>query len=186
MRRLTQLARASGRAVPGTSVHGLDMGTLYVPVDGPATLSYDTMKGPLCEGELFCETSCMYRTPRPGTVVATRECFVLEILRNILDQMYKDPAFREMADLTHQRQEAVGWRNLSLFADLSDAEYEALCSELRVVRAEPGAVYCFHDGRARAVDPDITSTLEALRVLLPRWRDAGFAFETVGEMFRAR
>jgi peptidoglycan/xylan/chitin deacetylase (PgdA/CDA1 family) len=53
-------------------------------------------------------------------------------------------------------------------------------------RAEPGAVFCFHDGRALAVGPDIANTLEAVRELLPRWRDAGYRFETVGQMFRPR
>jgi Fe-S-cluster-containing hydrogenase component 2/CRP-like cAMP-binding protein len=150
-RRLALLAQASGRPVPGTPVYGLDMGTLYVPVDGPATFSYDTMSGALCEGELFGETSCMYRMPRPGTVVATRDCFVLEILRNILDQMYKDPDFREWADLTHERQEAINWRRLSLLADLSDEQYAQVAGELRLIRAEPGTIICDENAPADVV-----------------------------------
>lgn len=140
--RLLRLARASGRPVPGLPVYGLESGTLYVPVDGPATCSYDTMRGALYEGELFGEASCTYRTPRPGTVVATRDCYVLEILRNILDQLYKEPGFRELADGGHERREAIGWRKLSLLADLTDSQFEAIAGELRLVRAEPGAVVC--------------------------------------------
>jgi CRP-like cAMP-binding protein len=146
-----RLARAGGRPVPGTPVRGHDMRTLYVPVDGPATFSYDTFRVPLAEGELIGETSCMYRTPRPATVVVTRACYVLEMLRNILDQMYKDPAFRDFADELHERREAVGWRKLSLFADLNDTQYDQVRGELRLVRAEPGAVICDEHERGEAV-----------------------------------
>lgn len=76
----------------------------------------------------------------------------------------------------------VQWTVIARDWELDGAGVAAHCGP----RAEPGAVCCFHDGRARAVDPDITSTLEAVRMLVPQWRDAGFAFESVGEMFRAR
>jgi Fe-S-cluster-containing hydrogenase component 2/CRP-like cAMP-binding protein len=139
---LERLARATGRPVPGTPVRGPDMRTLYVPVDGPATLSYDTLRVPLCEGELVGEASCMYRTPRPATVVATRKCYVLEILRNILDQMYKDPVFRDFADDSHRRGEAEAWRKLPLFAELTDEQFALVRDELGLVQLEPGAVVC--------------------------------------------
>ena len=76
----------------------------------------------------------------------------------------------------------VQWTVIARDWELDGAGVVAHCA----ARAEPGAVFCFHDGRARAVDPDIGSTLEAVAALAPRWRDAGFGFETTGEMFGAR
>lgn len=49
-------------------------------------------------------------------------------------------------------------------------------------KAMPGAIVCFHDGRELLHHPDISSTLEALAILLPRWREAGYEFVTVSEL----
>jgi Fe-S-cluster-containing hydrogenase component 2/CRP-like cAMP-binding protein len=137
---LGRLMRAGGRPVPWTAVPGRDLQTLYVPVDGPPTLSYDTLRAPLHEGELFGEASCLYRTPRPATVVVSRDCFVLEMLRNILDQMCRDAAFRTGAEEIYRRRAAVEWRKLSLFADLTDEQFNRLRTELELLRVEPGTV----------------------------------------------
>src|SRR5207245_1149955 len=71
---------------------------LYVPIDGPRDLDYQTLQSFLYEGELFGEMSCLYRTPRSATIVATRDCYMLEMLRNILDQLQKDPAYKARTD----------------------------------------------------------------------------------------
>lgn len=56
----------------------------------------------------------------------------------------------------------------------------------RLVRgASNGAIFCLHDGRALAPDPDIRPTIEALRLAVPRLRSRGFEFETAGELLRA-
>lgn len=47
----------------------------------------------------------------------------------------------------------------------------------------PGAVLCLHDGRELTQNPDIESTLSALRHLLPAWREAGYEMITASEMF---
>jgi peptidoglycan/xylan/chitin deacetylase (PgdA/CDA1 family) len=53
----------------------------------------------------------------------------------------------------------------------------------RVARASyPGAIICLHDGRELQPDPDISVTLEALRLVLPQLRDQGVAFETVSQI----
>jgi peptidoglycan/xylan/chitin deacetylase (PgdA/CDA1 family) len=49
-------------------------------------------------------------------------------------------------------------------------------------KASPGAIFCFHDGRELVHHPDISPTLDALAILLPRWRDAGYEFVTVSEL----
>jgi peptidoglycan/xylan/chitin deacetylase (PgdA/CDA1 family) len=51
-------------------------------------------------------------------------------------------------------------------------------------KARPGAVFCFHDGRELAQNPDISSTLGALKKLLPDWRQAGYEIIPAAEMFR--
>jgi peptidoglycan/xylan/chitin deacetylase (PgdA/CDA1 family) len=49
--------------------------------------------------------------------------------------------------------------------------------------AAPGAVICLHDGRALLHNPDVRSTIEAMRRLLPVWRDQGYELVTVSELF---
>lgn len=44
---------------------------------------------------------------------------------------------------------------------------------------DPGAIVCLHDGRAVAANPDIRSTVAAVRLIVPRLKDHGYTFETV-------
>ncbi|MBI3279021.1 MAG: polysaccharide deacetylase family protein [Acidobacteria bacterium] len=46
--------------------------------------------------------------------------------------------------------------------------------------ARPGAIICLHDGRELQPRPDVSRMLAAVAELLPRLRDAGYSFETVG------
>lgn len=48
--------------------------------------------------------------------------------------------------------------------------------------ASNGAILCLHDGRARSVAPDITPTLDAVDVIIPKLADRGFVFTTVSEL----
>lgn len=45
-----------------------------------------------------------------------------------------------------------------------------------------GAILCLHDGRGLTERPDIRSTLGALRVLLPEWRDQGYELVAVSDL----
>src|SRR5215467_470713 len=45
-----------------------------------------------------------------------------------------------------------------------------------------GDVLCLHDGGHRALNADRTTTLAALEYWLPRWRDLGLEFVTIGEV----
>lgn len=51
-----------------------------------------------------------------------------------------------------------------------------------VPRVQPGSILCFHDGRELQHRPDITPTLEALRLLLPRFQAIGYEMVTVSEL----
>jgi peptidoglycan/xylan/chitin deacetylase (PgdA/CDA1 family) len=48
---------------------------------------------------------------------------------------------------------------------------------------EPGAILCLHDGRETQSAPDISSTLAALQLAVPRIKDRGYRFVTLSEMF---
>jgi peptidoglycan/xylan/chitin deacetylase (PgdA/CDA1 family) len=51
-------------------------------------------------------------------------------------------------------------------------------------RVQNGAIFCLHDGRERAIAPDITSTIAAVRELIPRLAERGYGFCTVSELLR--
>jgi Fe-S-cluster-containing hydrogenase component 2/CRP-like cAMP-binding protein len=69
-----------------------------IPIDVPRNLGYETREDLLGEGELFGEMSCMYRSPRAATVIAARDCYVLEMLRSILDKMLEIEEFKKRTD----------------------------------------------------------------------------------------
>jgi peptidoglycan-N-acetylglucosamine deacetylase len=48
----------------------------------------------------------------------------------------------------------------------------------------PGAIVCLHDGRSVKAQPDIRATLAAVRDIVPRLKDNGYTFETVGGVLR--
>jgi peptidoglycan/xylan/chitin deacetylase (PgdA/CDA1 family) len=50
-------------------------------------------------------------------------------------------------------------------------------------RVRPGAILCFHDGREMRHHPDISPTLAALEILLPKWIEEGYEFVTLSELF---
>src|SRR5438128_841901 len=86
------------------------------------------------QGELFGEMSCMYRTPRSGTVVAARDCYMIELMRNILDALQKDPAYKQMTDeLYKKRVLQMHLQKLSLFRDLTPEQYAAIQKHVELV-----------------------------------------------------
>jgi peptidoglycan/xylan/chitin deacetylase (PgdA/CDA1 family) len=58
---------------------------------------------------------------------------------------------------------------------------DAVCDRL-VKRAASGAIFCLHDGRELRVDPDIRSTLKAVRRMVPVLIDRGFRLVTLTEL----
>jgi len=45
-----------------------------------------------------------------------------------------------------------------------------------------GAILCLHDGRELRARPDIGTTVEAVRRLIPLWLDRGYQFETISRL----
>jgi CRP-like cAMP-binding protein len=122
---------------------------LYIPIDAPVTVDYDTLRAPLGEGELFGEMSCLHRTPRSGTIVARRDIYVIEMLRNILDQIQKDPAYKARADEIYKKRVLeLQLRKLSIFSDLSDAEFGLVREGVELVSVTPGTLICDENDRS--------------------------------------
>ena len=48
--------------------------------------------------------------------------------------------------------------------------------------AANGAIFCLHDGRETSSEPDITSTIEAVRIMIPFLLDQGYRLETVSQL----
>ena len=48
--------------------------------------------------------------------------------------------------------------------------------------AQNGAIFCLHDGRSGAPQPDIRPTIEAVRRLIPELSARGYRFETVSQI----
>lgn len=114
---------------------------LFIPIDGPRDVEYSTMQSSINEGDLFGEMSCLYRTPRSATIVCDRDCYMLELLRNILDHLQKDPVYKAKMDETYKnRILQMHLRNLSLFADLSDEQFEAIKKGIELVTVSPGQI----------------------------------------------
>ena len=112
-----------------------------IPIDAPTDIDYETKQAGIQEGELFGEMSCQYGTPRSATAVADRDCYLLEMLRNILDQVQKDPAYKAHLDeLAKKRVFQLYLRKLSLFADLTDEQFERLRGQVVLQTCEPGEV----------------------------------------------
>lgn len=94
----------------------------YIPIDAPVNVDYESRKASLRAGELFGEMSCLYRTPRSATVIAERDCYVVEMLRNVLDQCKRDPAFKKsMDDKYRERVLGLQLLGLPLFQNLDPA-----------------------------------------------------------------
>ena len=48
--------------------------------------------------------------------------------------------------------------------------------------ATAGAIFCLHDGRILQANPDISATIGAVRVIMPRLGESGFRFPTVSQL----
>ncbi len=118
-------------------------GARMIPVDGPSDIDSNLRQAPLYEGELFGEMSCMNRSPRSATVVATRDCYLLEMLRNVVDPLHGDPEYKERMDAVYRERVLEGHvRRLSVFESLDDAEFARLEGHIELVEFQSGEVIC--------------------------------------------
>ncbi|MCH8924116.1 MAG: hypothetical protein IIA67_13330, partial [Planctomycetes bacterium] len=114
-----------------------------IPNDGPTDIDYATRRAPMYEGEVFGEMSCMTLAPRSATIVADVDCYMLEFLRNIFDQIQKDAGYRETMDKVYQERVLKGHlRRMQFFRDLSDAQLETIRQGATLETHDPGTVIC--------------------------------------------
>lgn len=118
----------------------------HIPIDGPVDLAYAQPVASLYEGELFGEMSCLNRYPRSATVRITDDCYMIEMLRNVLELLQKNKAFKERMDAVY-RTRVLGshLRSLPIFGDATDDALAELAERVELVYKEPGEVI-FREG----------------------------------------
>jgi Fe-S-cluster-containing hydrogenase component 2/CRP-like cAMP-binding protein len=132
--------RLVGRVV-GKKTESQESRPLTIAIDAPSAIDFESKQATLHEGEMFGEATCLYGRPRSATVIADCDCYMLEMLRNILEQVQKDPAYKaRMDDLNVKRVFQLHLRRLSLFSDLSDNEFASLRDEIKLETYDPGQV----------------------------------------------
>jgi CRP-like cAMP-binding protein len=118
-----------------------------IPIDGPTDIDTKTLTARMYEGELFGEMSCINRAPRSATIVVERECYLLELLRNVLDILHGDPGYQQrMDDAYRQRVLESHLRRLSIFRELDDATFDRLKQSVELVEFKSGATI-FEEGQ---------------------------------------
>ncbi|NQV25246.1 MAG: 4Fe-4S dicluster domain-containing protein [Rhodopirellula sp.] len=116
-------------------------GPTSIPIDGPSDIDAATKKAPLHESELFGEMSCMNRAPRSATVVAEEDCYMLEMLRNVLDMLHSDPAYKEKLDAIYRARVLDGHvRQLPIFEGLEDQHFAEVKDRIELVEYQAGSV----------------------------------------------
>jgi Fe-S-cluster-containing hydrogenase component 2 len=93
------------------------------------------------EGELVGEAACLEGTPQPVTVVALRDCFLLEMQADFLAAVQEDPVQKARADSayrTHILRLQLG--RLPLFQDLSAEEFALVSDAVELRTVSPGTV----------------------------------------------
>ncbi len=112
----------------------------WIAIDG-ADVNAETKMAPLHEGDLFGEMSCMNRAPRSATVVAEQDCYLLEMLRNVLDMLHSDPAYKERMDAIYKKRVLEGHiRRLSIFENLTDQEFSLLRDNITLIEVPTGGI----------------------------------------------
>lgn len=112
-----------------------------IPIDGPSDIDTTTKQAPLHESELFGEMSCMNRAPRSATVVADEDCYMLEMLRNVLDMLHNDEKYSRKLDAVYRERVLDSHiRRLSIFQDLPEEEFAAIRERIELVDFPAGSV----------------------------------------------
>lgn len=125
----------------------------FIPIDAPVNLTKEAPTAELHAGELFGEMTCMNFYPRSATVRASADCVVIEMLRNVLDILLKNPKFKAQMDEVYRRRALNDHlRSMPLFADLFDKagvrqdEIAKLMQDIQqhaeLARFTPGQVIC--------------------------------------------
>ena len=109
--------------------------------DGPVDIDYETRKGFMFAGDVFGEMSCMTLAPRSATVVAEQDCYVIEFLRSIFDQLQKDTGYREKVDAAYRERVLNGHlRRLHVFEGVDEQLLDRMAEFATLHVYEPGDI----------------------------------------------
>ncbi|MBI5759508.1 MAG: cyclic nucleotide-binding domain-containing protein [Planctomycetales bacterium] len=118
-----------------------------IPIDGPTDIDTKSLTAKMYAGELFGEMSCVNRAPRSATIVVDQDCYLLELLRNVLDILHGDAGYQQRMDDVYRRRVLESHlRRLSIFRELSDAEFARLKQSVELVEFKSGATI-FEEGQ---------------------------------------
>ncbi len=121
----------------------------FIPIDASVDLAYDNPVATLSPGDLFGEMTCMNFYSRSATVRAETDCTMYEMLRNILDILQKNKAFRAQTDETYRRRALENHlRGVPIFAGLTPEFIDHLKGKIELVRYNPGDVICLQGAAA--------------------------------------
>jgi CRP-like cAMP-binding protein/Fe-S-cluster-containing hydrogenase component 2 len=114
-----------------------------IPIDGPVDLSYDNAVAGLEPGDLFGEMTCMNYYPRSATVRATSDCTVLEMLRNVLDIMRRNRAFRARIEQNYRKRALESHlRGIPIFSSVTPEFIAHLRDRVELRQYAPGQLIC--------------------------------------------
>jgi Fe-S-cluster-containing hydrogenase component 2/CRP-like cAMP-binding protein len=109
--------------------------------DGPVDIDYETRKGFMFAGDVFGEMSCMTLAPRSATVIAEHDCYVIEFLRSIFDQLQKDTGYREKVDAAYRERVLNGHlRRLKVFEGVDEQLLDRMAEFATLHVYEPGDI----------------------------------------------
>lgn len=129
------------RAIFGAAAVVREEGPRMIPIDGPSDIDRSALRAPMHEGDLFGEMSCLTRSPRSATVTVTRDWYLLEFTRDVLDQMQRDDGYKSRMDQIYRERVLAGHlRRLSLFEYLSDEQFAELCQQVELINFQPGEI----------------------------------------------
>jgi CRP-like cAMP-binding protein/Fe-S-cluster-containing dehydrogenase component len=115
----------------------------YIPTDGPVDLSYDNRLAILEPGDLFGEMTCMSHYPRSATVRAKTDCVVLEMLRNVLDIMRRNRAFRARVEQNYRKRALESHlRGIPIFSSVTREFISYLRDRVELRQYTPGQLIC--------------------------------------------
>jgi CRP-like cAMP-binding protein len=123
----------------------------FIPIDAPVDLPYDRPTAQLGAGDLFGEMTCLNFYPRSATVRAATDCTVIEMLRNVLEMLQRNKAFKAQLDESY-RKRALGnhLRGVALLGELPAEFLDYLSDRVTLISYAPGQVICGQGDRADA------------------------------------
>jgi CRP-like cAMP-binding protein/Fe-S-cluster-containing dehydrogenase component len=115
----------------------------FIPIDAPIDLAYDNPVGELQPGDLFGEMTCMNYYPRSATVRAKTDCTALEMLRNVLDIMRRNRAFRARVEQGYRKRALESHlRGIPMFSSVTPEFIGYLRDRVELRTYSPGQVIC--------------------------------------------